>query len=246
MVATLVDLAPLANITLIELSSLLVNMNAEAQLAIATPLRTAVWNWIEHFTDDFNECTRARGRLEGAPERVFDLFYSKVQPGTEKLMWPLLTVLGCISSDRLSIDVDSLTMGGVGAARGHRFCSEILKHARGHTKLAEVSMVSALDICRAAIFLRPEGEVPLRMLAHDIAHEVKVRVLRMCTGSLLMKYFRQQCGRRPPKRSHSGIHLKISIFRCGRRLSLLSIGSCQWKIPFPSSPHVPSRREARQ
>ena len=35
-------------------------------------------------------------------------------------------------------------------------------------------MACAVDICRAAAYIDPEGDVPLRLVASDIAHEIKV------------------------------------------------------------------------
>lgn len=87
-----------------ELSSLLVNMKKESQMAIAVHLRAAVWNWIDIFPHEFNEAIRTRGKTEGAPERVFDLLYSMVPAGSEKVFWPTLTILNCITSDRISPD----------------------------------------------------------------------------------------------------------------------------------------------
>lgn len=49
-----------------------------------------------------------------------------------------------------------------------------MKHANTSSKFAELSMVCVLDICKAASYLYEEDELPLRSIAYDIAHEVKV------------------------------------------------------------------------
>ena len=49
-----------------------------------------------------------------------------------------------------------------------------MKHANTTSKFAELSMVCVLDICKAASYLYGEDELPLRNIAYDIAHEVKV------------------------------------------------------------------------
>jgi hypothetical protein len=36
------------------------------------------------------------------------------------------------------------------------------------------SLACAVDICRAAAYIDPEGDVPLRLVASDIADEIKV------------------------------------------------------------------------
>lgn len=87
----------------IELSSLLVNMKPESQGAVAVVLRTVIWNWIETFTHEFTDVVlSSRRRLEGQPERVFDLLYQLIQQGNRRLLFPTLTMLSAVSPDRLA------------------------------------------------------------------------------------------------------------------------------------------------
>ena len=86
-----------------ELSSLLVNMTIESQRMIAIHLRSAIWNWIDVFPSEFNDAIRTKGKT-GAPERVFDLLHSLAHAGSENIFWPTLTILNCISSDRISAE----------------------------------------------------------------------------------------------------------------------------------------------
>ncbi|KAF8645481.1 hypothetical protein AX16_007766 [Volvariella volvacea WC 439] len=157
------------------LSSLLVSMRPEARIAVAAPLRAAIWSWIELFPHEFDESLRVRGKNEGAPERLFDLFYAISGPGTERDFWPTLTVLNCMSSERLTSDFQISRYGS--GSKPHRkevkFWEDIFKHATTGSRHAEVALVCALDVCRAATHVKPEGEVPLRMIAYDIAHEIK-------------------------------------------------------------------------
>jgi hypothetical protein len=90
-------------------------MKREVQVGVSIPLRGAIWNWIEIFPAEFNDAIRNRGRMEGAPERVFDLLYM-CQTGNEKVLWPTLTALNCISSDRFSSDFQ---MNHFGSGPGH-------------------------------------------------------------------------------------------------------------------------------
>ena len=80
-------------------------MRIESQRAIALHLRSAIWNWIDIFPSEFNEAIRTKGKTEGAPERVFDLLHSLDLSGSEKVFWPALTILNCISPDRMSANV---------------------------------------------------------------------------------------------------------------------------------------------
>ena len=77
-------------------------MRSDAQSAVAVALRTLVWNWIEDFTDEFvNVVTSSRRRLDGQPERVFDLLYQLIDHGNRRIFWPTLAVLLVTSPDRL-------------------------------------------------------------------------------------------------------------------------------------------------
>ncbi|KAE9388686.1 hypothetical protein BT96DRAFT_780264, partial [Gymnopus androsaceus JB14] len=49
-----------------ELSLLLVNMRAHGHKAIAGPLRSAIWTWIEHFPDESNKVVTTNTKMEGA------------------------------------------------------------------------------------------------------------------------------------------------------------------------------------
>ena len=153
----------------VEVSSLLVNMAREAQVAIAIPLRSAIWNWITYYPSEFNELvtstsaatiisnpattnvsasssttfvtvtstSRSGGTklTEGAPERVFDLLYSKMKSSSnasnaaagglgmsigvgvsvggsgsdERVVWPALAALCCMTSEKLAMDYVSYT-----------------------------------------------------------------------------------------------------------------------------------------
>ncbi|KAG5638079.1 hypothetical protein H0H81_001929 [Sphagnurus paluster] len=157
-----------------ELSSLLVSMGREAQVSVAGPLRSAVWNWITAFPHEFNEAIRVRGKTESAPERVFDLLYSMNPANDEKVFWPTLAVLNCITSDRVSKDFQlSIPATAKSTRKEQKFGDEVLKHAMGNTKLSEVALVCLLDTCRAATYVSSENEHPLRMVALDVAHEIK-------------------------------------------------------------------------
>ena len=49
-----------------------------------------------------------------------------------------------------------------------------MKHVNNHSKLSEVALACAVDMCRAAAYIEPKGDVPLREMALDIAHDIKV------------------------------------------------------------------------
>ncbi|KAJ3987640.1 hypothetical protein F5890DRAFT_1563214 [Lentinula detonsa] len=155
-----------------ELSSLLVNMRLEGLKAIATPLRYAIWSWIEHFPDEYNEVVKLRARMDGA-SGVFDFLYNKCL-GSERVLWPTLAILQCVIPEKTS----ELQTGSTRANQTLVKFAEDLMRPSSHTgNLASPSLVCATDICRAAMYIQPlQNEVPLQMLAYDVAHEIKRRI----------------------------------------------------------------------
>ncbi|KAI0686496.1 hypothetical protein BC835DRAFT_1523052 [Cytidiella melzeri] len=160
---------------LTELSSLLVNMKRDAQIAIAGPLRTAVWNWIEFHQEEFNDSLLHR-RLEGTPERVFDLLY-QLDVTNKSALWPALTVLMCISSDRIRAEYSVNSVGmpmGPQRRKDRGFVEALTRALLTPSKYQEVAAICMLDTCRAASRVKPgDHESPLHSLANDIAHDVK-------------------------------------------------------------------------
>ncbi|KAJ3936091.1 MAG: hypothetical protein NXY57DRAFT_886591 [Lentinula lateritia] len=156
-----------------ELSSLLVNMRLEGHKAIAAPLRYAIWSWIEHFPDEFNEVVKLRAKMDGVSS-VFDFLYNKCS-GSERVLWPTLAVLQCVIPERSS---DLQTLGSSRANQKLAKFTEDLRRQSSYTgKLASISLICATDICRAAMYVQPANdEVPLQMLAYDVAHEIKGRI----------------------------------------------------------------------
>ena len=53
-----------------------------------------------------------------------------------------------------------------------------MKHVTNFSKLSEVALACVVDLCRAAAYIDPEaGDVPLRIVAGDIAHDIKARTI---------------------------------------------------------------------
>jgi hypothetical protein len=106
---------------LAEVSSLYLSMKRDAQIVLAVPLAAAVWHWIDLYPEEFSDSVAAPRRLEGAPERVFDLIYRDTQSENRYLLWPTLTVLMCISHERVNQDF-ILDVGGGARKTNKKVC----------------------------------------------------------------------------------------------------------------------------
>lgn len=88
------------------------NLKKDAQVPVSIALRTAIWNWIELCPEEFNEALLSHRRLEGAPERVYDLLFDLQENTRDKAgAWPTLAVLLSISYDRMKIEYETNAIG---------------------------------------------------------------------------------------------------------------------------------------
>lgn len=88
------------------------NLKKDAQVPVSIALRTAIWNWIELCPEEFNEALLSHRRLEGAPERVYDLLFDLQENTRDKAgAWPTLAVLLSISYDRMKNEYETNAIG---------------------------------------------------------------------------------------------------------------------------------------
>ncbi|KAF8524568.1 hypothetical protein BU17DRAFT_84597 [Hysterangium stoloniferum] len=168
---------------MVELSSLLVNMRTETQGAVAAVLRAVIWNWIEGFPEQFIEVVQSpRRRLEGNPERVFDLLYQLVDPGNKPMFWPTLSVLLTISPERLKAAEMALSKTNRFGKKHNNLLEQLHGALTTPSKLGDLSDLVIMcynEICRAAFHFPSNAteSIVLRSLAPDLADELKRRII---------------------------------------------------------------------
>jgi hypothetical protein len=159
-----------------EVSSLFLTMKRDAQVMLAVPLAAAIWHWIDLYPAEFAEAISGPRRLEGAPERVFDLIFQNMQPESRHLLWPTLTVLMCVSFERLNQDFG---LEGGGGRKSHKkeilLVEQLIKAAFSPVpRQAMAALRCLIDIGKAASRATFKRDVPLRTLALDITHSIQV------------------------------------------------------------------------
>ncbi|KAE9388358.1 hypothetical protein BT96DRAFT_1004277 [Gymnopus androsaceus JB14] len=113
-----------------ELSLLLVNMRAHRHKAIAGPLCSAIWSWIDHFPDEFNEVVPTHTKMEGA-SGVFDFLYNK-SSRSEHILWPTLAALQCIIPERTT---DLQSVGSHSNQKLAKFTEDLMRQSNHTNKL---------------------------------------------------------------------------------------------------------------
>lgn len=90
---------------------MLLGVSLEIRAIVSGPLRSAIWNWITQFPQEFNQAISKQRGLEGAPDRVFDCLYDRTATDHQEDIWPTLMLLNCISYERSAIHMQSQRTG---------------------------------------------------------------------------------------------------------------------------------------
>ncbi|WAR61885.1 hypothetical protein PtB15_12B577 [Puccinia triticina] len=154
-----------------ELSAQFVHLKRAAQSDIALALRRSIWNWIETYPNEYASLVRSNGRLEGAPDVLFDVAHGLSENGKKRAYtWPTMPML-------LAITVGDRNRSQV-TARKAAFIESLRKHLKA-VKMTDVATACCVDLCKAATFSpKMTAEGPgLRLLALDLVGDLNSRLL---------------------------------------------------------------------
>ncbi|KAH9819427.1 hypothetical protein DFH28DRAFT_1080087 [Melampsora americana] len=163
----------------LELSAQFVHLQRPAQSDIALALRRSIWNWIETYPHEYVALVRSNGRLEGAPDVLFDVAHSLSENGKKRAYtWPMMSMLLAVCPDIvLKIAAGDRNRSQV-TARKAAFIESLRKNLKV-IKLADVATACCVDLCKAATFSpKTTAEGPgLRLLALDLVSDLNSRLL---------------------------------------------------------------------
>lgn len=78
-------------------------MKRDVQTVVAATIRMTIWNWIDVFPSEYCDVVTGQRKLDGAPERLFDLLIQFVDDSSRRIIWPTLNCLLMISYDRMRL-----------------------------------------------------------------------------------------------------------------------------------------------
>ncbi|KAA1100861.1 Ras GTPase activating protein ira2 [Puccinia graminis f. sp. tritici] len=162
-----------------ELSTQFVHLKRAAQSDIALTLRQSIWNWIKTYPNEYASLVQSNGRLEGAPDVLFDVAHGLSENGKKpSYTWPMMSMLLAVCSDIvLKITVGDQNRSQVTAGKA-AFIESLRKHLKA-VKMTNVATACCVDLCKAATFSpKTTAEGPgLRLLALDLVSNLNSRLL---------------------------------------------------------------------
>ena len=156
-----------------------------AQVAVASSLRKAIWNWIDAHPLDYQELVQSNRRLDlgnGNAEALFEALQSISEPSLTsaarrtRVFYPLIVMLLVVCPDSFKkIMSGDMAIRGSTVLRKARAFLESLRRGLSTSKGFEACLVSCSDLSRAAAYLPPNLEGSgARTFVSEIQNDFKV------------------------------------------------------------------------
>ncbi|CAG8444039.1 5054_t:CDS:10 [Acaulospora morrowiae] len=162
-----------------ELCNTFMHLRRTAQVTMAIVLRKAIWNWIEVFPAEFVKLCQYQERMEGGPERLFDMCNNSADSkGRKAAFWPLQIMLLILCPDILlnsmdkTINANKKDLWSARPTPRAQFLDNLKRHLRGRN-LADVAAICYVDICKASTYVNSHDSSTLRTIIPDIESELR-------------------------------------------------------------------------
>eukprot|EP00761_Pharyngomonas_kirbyi_P013822 gb/GECH01013851.1/.p1 GENE.gb/GECH01013851.1/~~gb/GECH01013851.1/.p1 ORF type:complete len:2593 (+),score=587.89 gb/GECH01013851.1/:1-7779(+) len=151
--------------------------------ALSKPLRSAIWNWITTYPEEFVSLCQNKEQLEGKPEVLWGIMNSWVGSSRSKkaMLWPVMTMLLLLCPATLSTVVMAVKHGNKEANTGKesKFLESMLKALRGKERqLTEVSVACFVDVYKASTFVSKSDMSALRFLVPDVQNHLQEHLMK--------------------------------------------------------------------
>ncbi|WVF65508.1 hypothetical protein IAT40_000236 [Kwoniella sp. CBS 6097] len=164
-----------------EISSVFLHVKRPAQVAIATILRKAIWNWIDVYPIEYESLVEKNKKFEGGADNLFDVLSSMSDIGSSsnarrnKAFYPLMAMLLMLLPDTFKRIVmgEVSSRGSSSTAKKMAFVDSLRKGINSN-KSFEACAVCYVDFVRAGMALSPRFESSgARGLIPDIQNDLK-------------------------------------------------------------------------
>jgi neurofibromin 1 len=163
-----------------ETSNVFIHIKRPSQIAFASVLHSAIWNWIDCNPDGFDSLVGSERRIDGNPEGLFDVLYSmsdfsSTNAKRTAVFYPLLAMILVICPDLFKKVVNGDSAGkSSGLSKKVSFMESLKKGLSGH-KGFEPSAACYVDFIKASMRVSPRhSNSALRSLLPQVLHDLKV------------------------------------------------------------------------
>ena len=163
-----------------ETSNVFLHIKRPSQIAFASVMHSAIWNWIDANPEEFNILVGSDRRIDGNPEALFDMLYSMSDFSSSNVnrtavFYPLLAMILVICPDLFKKVVVGEPGGkSSGLSKKYSFMESLKKGLSG-SKGFEPSVACYVDFVKAAMRISPRhSNSGLRKLLPEVLHDLQV------------------------------------------------------------------------
>ena len=163
-----------------ETSNVFLHIKRPSQIAFASVMHSAIWNWIDANPEEFDILVGSDRRIDGNPEALFDMLYSMSDFSSSNakrtaVFYPLLAMILVICPDLFKKVVVGEPGGkSSGLSKKYSFMESLKKGLSG-SKGFEPSAACYVDFIKAAMRISPRhSNSGLRNLLPEVLHDLKV------------------------------------------------------------------------
>jgi len=162
-----------------ETSNVFLHIKRPSQIAFASVMHSAIWNWIDTNPEEFDILVGSDRRIDGNPEALFDMLYSMTDFSSSNakrtaVFYPLLAMILVICPDLFKKVVVGEPGGkSSGLSKKYSFMESLKKGLSG-SKGFEPSVACYVVFIKAAMRISPRHSLSaLRSLLPEALHDLK-------------------------------------------------------------------------
>lgn len=163
-----------------ETSNVFLHIKRPSQIAFASVMHSAIWNWIDANPEEFDTLIGSERRIDGNPEALFDMLYSMSDFSSSNakrtaVFYPLLAMILVICPDLFKkVAVGESGGRSPGLSKKYSFMESLKKGLSG-SKGFEPSAACYVDFVKAAMRISPRhSSSGLRSLLPEVLQDLKV------------------------------------------------------------------------
>ncbi|EFC40840.1 rasGTPase-activating protein [Naegleria gruberi] len=161
-------------------------LKAKAFVALAGPLRQAVWNWITNYPHQFIRNCKNKTELPGGPQKLFNVIAERKLKKQAPFIWPLQTMILLLCPEVFANTIMAVKQGDKpkpSEKKEYKFLENILKALKEKNTKRDVNsdtaVVCFVDFYKASTYLKSRDLTAFRFLNSEVQNALHERLMNV-------------------------------------------------------------------
>ncbi|KAF0973370.1 hypothetical protein FDP41_008577 [Naegleria fowleri] len=161
-------------------------LKQKAFVALAAPLRQAIWNWITNYPHQFISNCQKKTELPGGPQKLFNVIAERKLKKQIPHIWPLQAMILLLCPEVFANTIMAVKQGDKPKAtekKEHKFLEKILKALKEKNTKRDVNsdtaVVCFVDYYKASTYLKSRDLTAFRFLNSEVQNALHERLMNV-------------------------------------------------------------------